>query len=110
MASLLSPPQRQVLRLLDDGWTCATCARTPGPFGKLVFYGFHLGAETRWASGTTLASLERRGWIAWQATTLTFAYDGSQMPGHALILTPAGAALAASQKENERYATTCPQL
>lgn len=83
----LSPPQQNVLRLLREGWTCSTCGRDPGPFRPLVSYGFHRGKETRWATGTTLGSLTRRGWIAWEATTLTLAYDGSQVAGWTLILT-----------------------
>ena len=89
----LTPPQRKVLTLLRDGWTLSTCGRDAGPFHKLLFYGFHRGDEIQYASGTTLGSLVRRDLVMWEATTLTLAYDGSQVPGCTLRLTPIGTAL-----------------
>lgn len=82
----LSAPQIQVLQYLREGWRCESVA-LPLRFSPLCGYPFRQKERCIYISGTTLASLQRRGWIAWEATTLTWTYDGSTHPGYRLVLT-----------------------
>jgi hypothetical protein len=88
--SPLTLRQREALHLLGKGWRCESCMITPGPFHKLLWYSFWLDGQSRHVAGSTLASLERRAWIAWERTEVPFAYDGTTVPGSALRLTPLG--------------------
>ena len=86
----LTPPQLQALQYLRDGWQCQSAGTSRGPFGKLVWYSFWRGGQSRYVAGSTLASLERRAWIAWEQTDVTLALGGRAVPGYALRLTPLG--------------------
>jgi hypothetical protein len=86
----LTPPQLQALQLLHEGWQCQCGGAVPPRFGKLLSYSFWRDGKSRYLSGSTLASLERRAWIAWEQTDVTLALGGKAVPGYALRLTPLG--------------------
>lgn len=95
MVRPFTPSQKQALRYLHEGWRCECAGTQPAQFGPLVWYRFEDQGHRTSVAGSTLASLQRRGFIAWEATTLTLAYDGSPMPGQTLILTATGQQAAA---------------
>jgi hypothetical protein len=98
----LTPPQRQALQLLHEGWQCQHGGVVPPRFGKLLSYSFWRDGKRRYLAGSTLASLERRAWIAWEQTDVTMALDGRAVPGYALRLTPLGQQRMAQESTNPK--------
>jgi hypothetical protein len=98
----LTPPQRQALQLLQEGWQCQSGGVEPPRFGKLLSYSVWRDGQSRYVAGSTLASLERRAWIAWEPTDVTLAYDGTTVPGYALRLTPLGQQRMAQERTNPK--------
>ena len=92
MAVRFTPPQLQVLRYLRDGWHCTTAGTQPPQVRQLLWYSFCHEQRQTSVAGSTLASLQRRALIGWEATTVTLAYDGSTIPGYTLALTAVGQA------------------
>lgn len=88
--SALTVPQRHALQALRDGWQCQTCGSDPVRFHTFVWLSFRRDGRVLSVAGSTLASFQRRNWITWEETRVTLAYDGSQVPGWTLVLTPAG--------------------
>lgn len=86
----LTPPQMKVLHLLHEGWACQTCGAQIPVWRKLSWYGFVLGNKTCSIPGSTLMSLHRRTLIAWEPCQVTLLYNGHQVPGFHLVLTPEG--------------------